>query len=119
MIMKYNKKLGLIVNKNYEKKRKILESEVRQGALNDLQIDVLLDRIDQYEKALDNEPNATTVHSLMGLYNKAIEYYSAINNEKHKELLKKLQDMFIDERVQNALMVEDAGITESKEEEKK
>lgn len=90
MIMKYNKKLGLIVNKTYEKKRKILESEAKHGGLKDLQIDDLISRIEQYESTLDNEPNATTVHSLIGLYNKAIEYYSALNNEKHKEFLKKL-----------------------------
>jgi hypothetical protein len=35
----------MIVNKNYEKKRKILEHEVTERAMKDLRIDVLLDKI--------------------------------------------------------------------------
>ena len=35
----------------------------------------------------------------MQLYNKAIEYYSAFNDEKHFEYLGKLQKLFKDDQV--------------------
>lgn len=34
--------------------------------------------------------NAKTVQDLISLYNKAIEYYSALNDEKHIEYVQKL-----------------------------
>lgn len=45
-IVKNMKTKGLIVNKNYEKKRKIMESEVTQNAMKDLRIDKLLEKIE-------------------------------------------------------------------------
>ena len=45
LIVKHLKKQGLIVNKNYEKKRKILESEVTESAIKEFNITVLLDKI--------------------------------------------------------------------------
>ena len=45
LISKNLKKLGMIVNKNYEKKRKILESEVTEKAMKELKINSLLERI--------------------------------------------------------------------------
>ena len=44
-IVRHLKRQGLIVNKNYEKKRKILESEVTEKAMKELKIDVLLEKI--------------------------------------------------------------------------
>jgi hypothetical protein len=48
-IVKHLKRQGLVVNKNYEKKRKILESEVTENAVKGIQIDNLLEKINQYE----------------------------------------------------------------------
>lgn len=45
LIVKHLKRQGLIVNKNYEKKRKIMESEVTTKAIKDLKIDELLSTI--------------------------------------------------------------------------
>lgn len=45
LIVKHLKRQGLVVNKNYEKKRKILESEVTETAVKGIQIDTLLERI--------------------------------------------------------------------------
>lgn len=53
LIVKHLKKQGLIVNKNYEKKRKILESEVSESAIKEFNITVLLDKINQYETVLN------------------------------------------------------------------
>lgn len=100
MICKHLKKDGLSVQKNYEKKRKIMESEVKQGALKELKIDMLLARIQSFERALDEEPTNEVVQNLMQLYNKAIEYYSALGDERHHDYLLKLQGLFTDKRVQ-------------------
>ena len=58
LIVKHLKKQGLIVNKNYEKKRKILESEVSESAIKEFNITVLLDKINQYETVLNTQPNS-------------------------------------------------------------
>jgi len=78
------------VNKNYEKKRKILESEVNESQYKQLNINHLLATIAQYEESLSSAPQSTIVQQLIMLYNKAIEYYSALNDERHLEYLMKL-----------------------------
>ena len=45
LIVKHLKKQGMIVNKNYEKKRKIQEAEVNENAVKEFNIYVLLDKI--------------------------------------------------------------------------
>ena len=45
LIVKHLKRDGLIVNKHYEKKRKILESEVSESAIKEFNIQVLLEKI--------------------------------------------------------------------------
>jgi hypothetical protein len=56
LIVKHLKKQGLIVNKNYEKKRKILESEVNESQYKQLNINNLLSTISQYEESLQTDP---------------------------------------------------------------
>ena len=75
------------MNKNYEKKKKILESEVSGNVHKELKIGVLLEKISQYEDVLASSPNGQVVQQLIMIYNKAIEYYSALNDEKHLEYL--------------------------------
>lgn len=45
LIVKHLKRQGLIVNKNYEKKRKIAEAEVTEKAVKELKIGALLEKI--------------------------------------------------------------------------
>lgn len=52
----------------------------------------------------------SSVQQLISLYNKAIEYYSAMNDEKHIEYLKKLQFLLVDDRMQKILEASDKGI---------
>lgn len=52
MVVKNLKKQGLIVDKKYEKKRKILESDVSQSQYKELNINNLLATIAQYEQSL-------------------------------------------------------------------
>ena len=44
---------------------------------------------------------------MISLYNKAIEYYSAANDERHIEFLQKLQRLLQDERMQKMLEIID------------
>jgi hypothetical protein len=46
---------------------------------------------------------ASTVLHLVTLYNKAIEYYSAMNDERHIHFLQKLQVLLQDEKMQKML----------------
>jgi hypothetical protein len=90
MIVKHLKRQGLVVNKGYEKKHKILESEVSANAVKELKIGAVLERIAKFEEDLKTIPTGEVVQQLINLYNKAIEYYSALNDEKHMVYLKKL-----------------------------
>lgn len=92
LITKNLKNIGIGVSKVYEKKRKILESEVSsEAATKGINIDDLHAIIIQQEGLLDTEPSRNVVDALMELYNKAIVYYSALSNEKHLEYLQKLR----------------------------
>ena len=77
--MKNLKALGLNVNKGYERKRKILESEVTsEGATKGINIDDLTAIILSEEQRLITDPTRLVVDSLMELYNKAIVYYLSL-----------------------------------------
>ena len=43
------------------------------------------------------------------LYNKVIEYYSAINDERHVSYLERLQRLFTDPALQRLMEVSDQG----------
>jgi flagellin-specific chaperone FliS len=82
------KALGVGINKVYEKKKKILESEVTsESATKGINIDDLIAIIQNEEAKLNTDPTRNVVDSLMELYNKAIVYYSALSDEKHLEYL--------------------------------
>ena len=84
MIVKHMKAQGLNVSKGYEKKRKIMESEVTsEGATKGINIQDLHAIIVAEESKLNTDPTRNVVDSLMELYNKAIVYYSAMSDEKH------------------------------------
>ena len=82
------------------------------------EVEILLKTIMQYEDVClapeesktDEKVSPTSVQQLISLYNKAIEYYSAMNDEKHIEYLKKLQFLLVDERMQKILEASDKGI---------
>ena len=91
------------MNKNYEKKRKIMESEVTNKAMKQLNINEIVQQISELEQEMGGELQSEKVQQLMGLYNKAIEYYSAFNDEKHFEYLQKLQQLFKNDQVQTII----------------
>ena len=116
LLMKNLKNLGIGVSKVYEKKRKILESEVSsEAATKGINIDDLHAIITQQEALLATDPSKNLVDNLMELYNKAIVYYSALSDEKHLEYLQKLQRLFSDDKVQS--MINPTAPSQSNEQE--
>jgi hypothetical protein len=86
IISKNLKAIGVSVSKVYEKKRKILESEVSsEAATKGINIDDLKEIIKQQEGIFATEPSRIVVDSLMELYNKAIVYHSALGDGGHSE----------------------------------
>ena len=51
-IVKHLKKQGMMINKNYEKKRKLFENEDEDGMVKEFSIHLLIDKIKQYEDVL-------------------------------------------------------------------
>jgi hypothetical protein len=46
---------------------------------------------------------------LIALYNKAVEYYSALDDDRHIDYLMKLQTLLKDETLQQVMEVSDVG----------
>ena len=59
--------------------------------MSELKIDTLLKTIEEWETKLAQEKTSQTVNHLIALYNKAVEYYSALNDDKHLEYLTKVK----------------------------
>jgi hypothetical protein len=53
---------------------------VTKSAMTELKIETLLSTIAEWEDKLAREKNSQTVNHLIALYNKAVEYYSALND---------------------------------------
>ena len=97
MIVKNLKKDGIAIKKEYEKKRMILESEVTKQAIKNMKIESVLLTIQQFERKMEEQVSQATAQHLIALYNKAVEYYSALDDDRHLEYLMKLQTLLKDE----------------------
>ena len=97
------------INKEFEKKRMILESEVTKGAVKQMDITSVEKTIEMYERKMESSVTHATAQHLIALYNKAVEYYSALDDERHLQYLMKLQKMLRDETLQQVMEVSDVG----------
>ena len=95
--------LEISVLKKYEKKRKILASEVNDKALKKTDIKELLKKITDAEHALNTQVTGKSAKNLMELYQKAIEYYSALDNKCFEDFLNRMTNLFKREEIQKAL----------------
>lgn len=95
--------LEITVQKKYEKKRKILASEVNDKAIKKTDVNELLKQITDAEHSMDSQVTNKSVKNLMELYQKAIEYYSALENECYHDFLTRMTMLFKREDVQKAL----------------
>lgn len=59
------KESGVVAKKDFEKKRKILESEVTASAMAELKIDTLLNTIFEWEVKLQQDNQTTTAQHLL------------------------------------------------------
>ena len=109
MIVKNLKREGITNKKEYEKKRLILESEVTKAAIKNMKIDSVLMTIAQFEQKMSEQVTSQTAQNLIALYNKAVEYYSALDDDRHLEYLMKLQNLLKDETMQQVMEVSDVG----------
>lgn len=111
LIVKYLKSLEISSHKRYEKQRKILESEVNAKALKKTDVSVLLKEISDAELEIKSHatsklkiyPLETKAKNLMELYQKAIEYYSALDNKWFEEFLNRMTNLFKDEKINRVL----------------
>ena len=83
MIVKNLKRENVTIKKEFEKKRMIMENEVNKEAMKVMKIDSVLLTIQEYEDKLKTEVSPSTAKHLIALYNKAVEYYSALNDDRH------------------------------------
>ena len=109
MVEKNIKKLQVTVKKEFEKKRMIMESEVTANAYKGIKIDSVLETIKHLEEKLTSKVEHKTAQHLIALYNKAVEYYSAIDDERHVKYLFKLKDLMANEQLQAVMEVSDVG----------
>ena len=85
--------MGVGVEKNIKNQTKIKESEVTKEAISSMDIEQMLEHIAIYESAIVNDLSLSTIQTLIKLYQKAIEYYSAFDNVMYNELLNRMQSL--------------------------
>ncbi len=101
--MKYLKMLEISQCKKYEKKRKILASEVNDKAIKNTDASSLLKHVADAEHAVELQVTNKSVKNLMDSYQKAIEYYSALDNKCFEDFLNRMTNLFKREEIQKAL----------------
>lgn len=102
--------LDFSVQKKYEKKSKILASEVNDKALQKTDVFALIKQITDAEQEMKLNVTNKTVKNLMDLYQKAIEYYSALDNNTFEDFLNRMTNLFKREDVQQVLSQPDEEV---------
>ena len=87
MITKNLKRMHITIKKECEKKRMILEHEVTKSALKNTEIESVLATIAHHERQMEGNVTHGTAQELITLYNKAVEYYSALDDDRHFQFL--------------------------------
>ena len=89
-ILKKKKIKHQITNKDFRPK---------EGEIPQIDIDLVEEEINKYEVTLRLQENVNqeNVNYLMKLYEKAVQYYSALNDNKYELYMSKIHDMFANE----------------------
>ena len=97
---KNNKNDIILTTQTYKVINKILNEKMniykkKEGEIPDVQIDIVENEISDIEKKMKDgkDVNYSLISYLMILYQKGIEYYSAINNPKYKDYTIKIQKL--------------------------
>ena len=83
----------------------------KEGVIPPIDIDIVESQIREMEAKIVHEDTAEMVKFLMVLYEKAVQYYSAINNERYEIFTKKIKDMMAESKYRD--------VFDKKEEDKK
>ena len=81
----------------------ISEDEVTAQAIKKIKIQEIMDGIVKFEVAIQDEMNKENVDKLIDLYQRAIEYYSALSDPKFETYLQKVRKLLSDEVVLDVL----------------
>jgi hypothetical protein len=89
------KKMGVSCKKNIKKNFKIAESEVTRASVANMDIKKVMEHIETYEALMGSgELSIDTIQTLANvLYPKAIEYFSAFDNNMFNDLLNRMQSL--------------------------
>lgn len=88
------KEMGVAYSKNVKKNYKIAESDVSKGSIAQMDIRNIMASINNYEEAIDQgDLDIETIQTLTALYPKAIEYFSAFDNNMYNDLLNRMQSL--------------------------
>jgi hypothetical protein len=100
-------------------KYKITNKDFRpkEGELPQIKIDVVEEEINKYEVTLRLQENVNqeNVSYLMELYEKAVQYYSAVNDNKYELYMGKIQDMFANEEFTKLLNEKKTKVKDDKD----
>ena len=79
---------------------KVTDKVYKQGKIPLIEINLVEKEISELEKNLKNEniiPTKEMISTLLNFYERAIQYYSALNDEKFKLYLQKMQNIYSNE----------------------
>ena len=100
-------------------KYKITNKDFRpkEGELPQIKIGVVEEEINKYEVTLRLQENVNqeNVSYLMELYEKAVQYYSAVNDNKYELYMGKIQDMFANEEFTKLLNEKKTKVKDDKD----
>ena len=68
-----------------------------------MDIQQILEHIAVYEESLNIDLSLSTIQTLMALYPKAIEYYSALDDSMYNDILNRMQSLLQREDIQIVL----------------
>ena len=86
----------------------------KEGELPQIKIDIVEEEINKYEVTLRLQENVNkeNVSYLMELYEKAVQYYSAVNDNKYELYMGKIQEMFANDEYTKLLNDKKTKITD-------
>jgi hypothetical protein len=104
LLLNNSERLGITFDrKNLRPQPSISEDEVTAQALKKIKIQEIMDGIVKFEVAIQDDMNKENVDKLIDLYQRAIEYYSALNDPKFETYLQKVRKLLSDEVVLDVL----------------
>lgn len=103
ILLRNMKKFRVFIKKNAKKSPDLTLEDVTVNAFRELNREELLKTIEELEKRSRIRMDAETMDTSMRLYQQAIEYFSAINDELYDVYLKKLRDFLQKPNVQEFL----------------